>query len=777
MKIKIKTKFIVVFVLLWSVIFIFALVSAESSPPTMAGNLIINEPLQNGSFFISANVSQNETISSVLRADFPFNSLFAKWEYKDANLIKNSGFELSVRFLNENWSDWQPLTLDDDINGKDDSNQLYASQMAITKLTDTFQYKLIFTDVKYKDNLKNLQFSYLDTTKGPNNSFKISLKSDDDQLNIISRQDWGADESLRFDSTGAEIWPEEYYSPQKFVIHHTAGENANLDPKATIRAIYYYHAVVRGWGDIGYNYLIDSKGNVYEGRYGGEAAVGGHAYLRNRNTIGISILGCYQPNTANKKTPDCNTVDHLTEATQKALDKLIALKSQEFYIDPLTQSEFHGQLLPNVVGHRDVGQTNCPGDMIYNQLPQTRQLSSSKLAQLGGFQKPLPSAAQFVKQSATQINVEDTKTADVYVEFKNTGQSVWHGYEDDYLYIADSKLKNKLAKIGSVKIALASDKDEEPDPAVTQTPVFKLLDGNVYPGETGRFKLTLPAPEVKTEIKNFTLAWQNKGYFPESDFTITLNKIACTSCDQKTTDPQIIYSADISAATFPNQILMNDAQSIDMQFLNTGNQPWLQDKLALRLTSNDNAASEFKDTSWTNDLGLFKPSESTIQPSAFADFNFKIHAPAQIGSVTITISLLYDGQELFHNLQILDVVSNYSASITKNTIPAAVKTSWRPKVTLTFKNTGKKTWTNLILKSYDIDYTNSWFKDWSWVDSKTVKKIKQKVEPGEEISFTFRILPYWKPNTYPQVFKLYDGKNEIYLNNQKELKLTTRVDR
>ena len=76
---------------------------------------------------------------------------------------------------------------------------------------------------------------------------------------IISRAAWGADENLM-------TWTPEYRTVRKFVVHHTATSNGDLDPAATVRAIYYYHAVTRGWGDIGYNYLIDAQGRIYEGR-------------------------------------------------------------------------------------------------------------------------------------------------------------------------------------------------------------------------------------------------------------------------------------------------------------------------------------------------------------------------------------------------------------------------------------------------------------------------------------------------------------------------------
>src|SRR5205823_5823581 len=89
---------------------------------------------------------------------------------------------------------------------------------------------------------------------------------------ILTRQDWGADESLM-------DWMPQYLRPHtKAVIHHTVTDDGKNDVAATIRSIYYYHAVSLKWGDIGYQYLVDKFGNIWTGRQGGDHVVGGHAY-------------------------------------------------------------------------------------------------------------------------------------------------------------------------------------------------------------------------------------------------------------------------------------------------------------------------------------------------------------------------------------------------------------------------------------------------------------------------------------------------------------------
>jgi len=766
LKFHLKTKLVLSCVIVFSISLILAIVSAKSTNfETKEGRILINEPTKNGSFFISAEASQNIIQSPIIRTDFPFNALFVNWSDSagsELSIANHLAYKIYVKFLNEKWSDWQLVEFDDDFNGKTEAAN-YSSQLLNTKLTDSLQYKIVFESTADRDQLKNLEFVYLDTTKGPKKSFSIASASND-SLKIISRQEWGADEKLRYDNSGNDLWPAEYYTPEKFVIHHTAGEKANNDSYAAVRAIYYWHAVSKGWGDIGYNYLIDNQGNIFEGRAGGDGIVGGHAYMNNRNTIGIALLGCYQ----NDGT--CNTATQLTAAAENALNNLIAVKAREFNIDPLGNSIFQGHDIANILGHKDLGSTLCPGNILYAQLPQARTLAYNVLQDLGGYKKPLATSAQFVRVSSDNINIEETKTQDIYVEYKNTGQAVWRGYEDAGLYIADSSVKNKLAVIGSVNIASAN---KNKDTILTQ---YQLLGGNVYPGEIGKFKITFSAPTTKTTTQNFTLAWQGKGYFSDSDFSITVNRIACTSCQTGGPSTEIL-SANITSINWPEKMTSQITETASLEIQNTGNQIWKQNNLALKIVTDKNETSQFKSESWPDEQGLFLAQQNEIAPMGTATFKFDLQAPKQAGDFNQTISLLYNNKEIFTVQKTTIVIAPYAAQITANTIPVAMKTSWRPKVKITFKNTGTKTWDKLILKSYDIDYTNSWFKDWSWQDAKTIKTLKKTVAPGQEITFEFRLKPYWKPNTYPQIFKLYNNGQEIGLNSKSEMLIYTRVDK
>ena len=176
---------------------------------------------------------------------------------------------------------------------------------------------------------------------------------------IISRASWGANEAWM-------TWPPEYAPVSKFVIHHTVTRNNDTDPAATMRAIYYYHAVTLNWGDIGYNYVIDQQGRIYEGRAGGDGVIGGHARPYNTGTVGVAILGDY------------SSTD-VPAAAVSALVELLAWKGNLHFIDPLGSGWLRDRVFPNIMGHRDCSNTACPGDRAYALLPQIRSSVAQRM--------------------------------------------------------------------------------------------------------------------------------------------------------------------------------------------------------------------------------------------------------------------------------------------------------------------------------------------------------------------------------------------------------------
>lgn len=198
---------------------------------------------------------------------------------------------------------------------------------------------------------------------------------------VITRRGWGADESLR---SGGPHYNDKVLGT---TVHHTAGSNNYTEAQAAgiVRGIYHYHAVTRGWGDVGYNALVDKFGNIYEGRAGGldKNVQGAHAGGFNTDTWGISIMGNY-------------TSINPTEASIKSVANMLGWRMAVADADPtgsikLTSSGSSSKFsrgttvsLPAVFAHRDVGTTTCPGDAGYAQMERIRLLVKRKYDEVKG---------------------------------------------------------------------------------------------------------------------------------------------------------------------------------------------------------------------------------------------------------------------------------------------------------------------------------------------------------------------------------------------------------
>ncbi|MFE9398003.1 peptidoglycan recognition protein [Streptomyces flavidovirens] len=186
---------------------------------------------------------------------------------------------------------------------------------------------------------------------------------------ITSRAGWGADESLVKN-------PPKYTTDTKAVfVHHTAGTNnyTCAQSAAIVRGTFIYHVKSWGWNDIGYHFLVDKCGTVFEGRAGGidKPVQGAHTYGFNTDTSSISVLGNYNIATT-------------TPAVRESVAKVAAWKLGLYGHNPtgtvtLTAGANNGKykagqkvLLHRISGHRDGYPTDCPGNNLYADLPAIR---------------------------------------------------------------------------------------------------------------------------------------------------------------------------------------------------------------------------------------------------------------------------------------------------------------------------------------------------------------------------------------------------------------------
>lgn len=223
-------------------------------------------------------------------------------------------------------------------------------------------------------------------------------------IQVTPRELWLSDNRLRFNADGSKIWPEMFVPTKKLVVHHTETRNdyATIDEAAAeVRAIEYFHAVTRAWGDIGYTALIDKFGNLYEGRHGrGEGVsremlspgvVAGHDLHHNYGSAGVALLG------------DATKADWpMPQASGPMWDALVrygTFEAARSFIMPLAPGAKQGKAGPapaasdflrsddawsegmrNISGHRETNDTTCPGDAVMDLLDDLRTAIDRGLA-------------------------------------------------------------------------------------------------------------------------------------------------------------------------------------------------------------------------------------------------------------------------------------------------------------------------------------------------------------------------------------------------------------
>ncbi|HMX28455.1 MAG TPA: N-acetylmuramoyl-L-alanine amidase, partial [Blastocatellia bacterium] len=187
---------------------------------------------------------------------------------------------------------------------------------------------------------------------------------------VVTRTEWGCPDGQV--TTHGTL---SYTTVTHLIVHHTFSPSGpiNGDWAAAVRSVWNFHVFSNGWADIGYNYVIDQNGVIYEGRAGGDNVVGAHFSGVNGGTMGVVVIGDFT--SATPPPPALNS-----------LKKILAWKADQRGIDPAGKSRHaaSGLDLNNISGHRDgPGATECPGNAFYPLLPGVRTDVKNLLANVG----------------------------------------------------------------------------------------------------------------------------------------------------------------------------------------------------------------------------------------------------------------------------------------------------------------------------------------------------------------------------------------------------------
>ena len=368
----------------------------------------------------------NEAMTAVYTSDpihtpINFNALVTSW---DADVPADSSLAIQVRTRKGtgDWSEWFHLETHIDLIDEDDHENLsdMITVPEVDETHDTIQFRVSFGrfDTAVSPQLHSISFTFIDTTDGPTTEELLARQQALDAASgnrpsaigyprptVISRDVWCT--SVDCDYTAGLA----YADASHLIVHHTVSSNTSSNWAATVRAIWSFHTYpasdtctsCRGWGDIGYNYLVDQNGVIYEGHmsedYLNLDVVGTHASGANTGSMGVALVGTFT-------SADYVGLPGIAPPTamKNSLVEILSWKADQrginvYESDPTMPFVEGGR--PNLMGHRDVyGTTECPGDQAHQLLPWLRDQVAAKIGTVDEHIYVNENSAQFTKSVA-----------------------------------------------------------------------------------------------------------------------------------------------------------------------------------------------------------------------------------------------------------------------------------------------------------------------------------------------------------------------------------------
>jgi hypothetical protein len=318
-----------------------------------------------------APVAVNASAAHVLRTPKRFNLVGFRWHG-----ARRAALRVRVRRAGAMWSTWVRLGVASDDapdSGTHEGGGWTVSDPLWAGEADEVQYR-----IRARRPVRDIHLHFVNSkgTSTPLDRVRSGLRraasaQENTQPEIVTREQWGA-------SACPPRAAPQYGQVKLAFIHHTvsATDYAPEDSAAMVLAICRYHRNSNGWNDIGYNFLVDRYGKIFEGRAGGidQAVIGAQAQGYNSLSTGIANLGTFST------TPQ-------TGEALAALGRLLSWKLALHGVPPqgqVTVTSAGGStnrypagtevVLDRISGHRDGDATSCPGDALYAQLPLLREM-------------------------------------------------------------------------------------------------------------------------------------------------------------------------------------------------------------------------------------------------------------------------------------------------------------------------------------------------------------------------------------------------------------------
>lgn len=350
------------------------------------------------------------------QATEPFSTVGVTWSSDSTGTSPD--VQVRTKSASGDWSDWETITDGDPIQAE--TGRLATDPIYVGDATGIQLRAVGDTTTRLKDVEVALVKSPEAASDANPEALAATAASDlAPRPSIITRKGWGADEKLRCneDKMGTTI--------KGVVVHHTAGSNSysKAQSASIIRDIYAYHTKTLGWCDIGYNFLVDKYGQIFEGRWGGidMPIHGSHATEWNTNTMGVSFMGNYE--TASPPAVMLN-----------AGAGLIAWKLDAFQREAKGKVKLAGKVVNIIFGHGDVMATACPGKNIRSKMASLRTDVENRMGARGPIGKAWDKRGgegTFGHPHVAEKVIGGGRVAG-FLRSGNPKSLYWHPYTDDH---------------------------------------------------------------------------------------------------------------------------------------------------------------------------------------------------------------------------------------------------------------------------------------------------------------------------------------------------------
>ena len=307
------------------------------------------------------------------------------------------------------------------------------------------------------------------------------------------------------------------------IIHHSAGTNVSSDWAGVVRSIWDYHVNINGWSDIGYNWLVDPNGVLYEGR--GDNILGAHFCGTNTNTMGVCVMGDFT------NMPPTNNAEIM-------LTNLLTWKICDIDADP-EETASHppsGLVLHRISGHQDGCATACPGASFYPELPDIRMQVADQIENECAEMLAAPSnlTADLLSGQSLELSWQDNSDSETAfliersfmnaVSFELVGTTgtdettlLEQGLQENSIYFykvsaANAQDTSDFSNIISIATIFTSNEELEKLPLVIYpNPMNDWLFINAAGGESGLYQFNIFEMVSSQLVKNFAMDLSGQG--------------------------------------------------------------------------------------------------------------------------------------------------------------------------------------------------------------------------------------------------------------------------